>query len=184
MNLVTIMFRLFILVLIASGCSTTFAEQFSVGSVVKNVSPQRIEKDVQTLVDFGTRHTLSDTSSPDRGIGAARRWIEAEFRRISKACNGCLEVVVQSDIISGEPRIPEPTEVVNVYAVQRGSTDPERIVIMSGDIDSRVTDPMNFTDDSPGANDNASGMAAAIEAARVLSKHRFPATIILSLIHI
>ncbi|MGJ8559814.1 MAG: M28 family metallopeptidase [Litorimonas sp.] len=141
-------------------------------------SPERIRSDIQTLVDFGTRHTLSDTESDTQGIGAARRWIFAEFEKISAECGGCLEVIYVSDTISGERRIPEPTEVVSVLAIQRGTTDPNRYVMMSGDIDSRVTDPLNGTSLSPGANDNASGMAGAIEAARVLSKHKFAGSII------
>jgi len=143
-----------------------------------DVSAERIEADIRRLVGFGTRHTLSETESETRGIGAARRWIEAEFRRISDECDGCLEVIVVGDTIAGERRIPEPTEVVSVLAIQWGELDPMRMVMMSGDIDSRVSDPLDGTSDSPGANDNASGMAGTIEAARVLSKHRFPGTIV------
>ncbi len=138
----------------------------------------RIEKDIRTLVGFGTRHTLSDTTSETRGIGAARRWIEAEFKRISAACGGCLEVRTISGTVSGEKRIPDPTEIVNVIAIQRGSLDPDRVVIMSGDIDSRVSDVMDATSDAPGANDNASGVAGTLEAARVLSHHKFAGTIV------
>jgi len=141
-------------------------------------SAERIHKDIQTLVDFGTRHTLSETKSDTRGIGAARRWIFAEFEKISKDCGGCLEVIYVSDTIEGKRRIPEPTEVVNVLAIQRGSLDPNRYVMMSGDIDSRVTDALNGTSDSPGANDNASGMAGVLEAARVLSKQKYAGSII------
>ncbi len=141
-------------------------------------SPERLRQDVEKLVSFGTRHSLSDTRSDSRGIGAARRWIEAEFNRISERCGGCLEVMTVSGTIAGEERIPEPTEIVNVIAIQRGTLDPDRIVIMSGDIDNRVSDPLDGTSDSPGANDNASGVAGTIEAARVLSQHRFPGTII------
>ncbi|MFN3537897.1 MAG: peptidase M28, partial [Brevundimonas sp.] len=112
-------------------------------------SAARIEADIATLVSFGTRHTLSETESETRGIGAARRWIHAEFERISAACGGCLEVMYVSDTVTG-PRILEPAEVVSVIAIQRGTTDPNRYVLMSGDIDSRVTDVMNATDDSPG----------------------------------
>ena len=141
-------------------------------------SANRIRADIQTLVDFGTRHTLSETESDTRGIGAARRWIFAEFEKISKDCGGCLEVMYVSDTIEGQRRIPDPTEVVSVLAIQRGTTDPNRFVMMSGDIDSRVTDPLDGTSDSPGANDNASGMAGAIEAARVLSKRKYAGSII------
>ena len=146
--------------------------------LVKDVSKDRIEKDIRKLVSFGTRHTLSDTGSETRGIGAARRWIFAEFEKISAECGNCLEVMYVSDTISGESRIPEPTEVVSVIAIQRGIHDPNRYVSMSGDIDSRISDPLNGVDDSPGANDNASGMAGVIEAARVLSKHKFAGSII------
>ncbi|MDH4255108.1 MAG: M28 family peptidase [Gammaproteobacteria bacterium] len=142
------------------------------------VSAERIEQDIRSLVGFGTRHTLSDTTSDTRGIGAARRWLEAEFRQISAECGGCLEVVVVGDVVAGERRIPEPTEIVNVLAIQRGEIDPDRVVIMSGDIDSRVSDALDGVSDSPGANDNASGLAGTIEAARVLSKHRFAGTIV------
>ena len=139
--------------------------------------PDRLRADVERLVSFGTRHTLSQTASERRGIGAARRWVAAEFERISADCGGCLEVFLQRETFSGERRIPEPTEVVNVVAILRGTTEPNRFVMMSGDIDSRVSDVMNATEDAPGANDNASGMAGVLEAARVLSRYRFRASI-------
>ncbi|PHS77017.1 MAG: peptidase M28 [Robiginitomaculum sp.] len=141
-------------------------------------SAVRIQNDIQTLVDFGTRHTLSEAKSDTRGIGAARRWIFAEFEKISDDCGGCLEVIYVSETIEGKRRIPEPVEVVSVLAIQRGSLDPNRYVMMSGDIDSRVTDPLDGTSDSPGANDNASGMAGVLEAARVLSKQKYAGSII------
>ena len=147
-------------------------------AIAAAVDAERVEADVRTLAGFGTRHTLSDTVSDTRGIGAARRWIRAEFERISAACGGCLEVVEQRRVVSGERRIPEPTEVVNVLAVQRGTADPGRYVVVSGDIDSRASDALDGVSDAPGANDNASGMAGAIEAARVLSRYSFPATIV------
>lgn len=146
--------------------------------IAKAISADRIEKDITTLVNFGTRHTLSETKSDTRGIGEARRWIQKEFEQISAECGGCLEVITVSDTISGEKRIPDPVEVVNVIAIQRGTTDPDRYVIMSGDIDSRVSDVMDFTSDSPGANDNASGVAGTLEAARVLSQYKFNGTIV------
>ena len=144
----------------------------------KAVNADRIKQDVVRLAGFGTRHTLSDTLSDVRGIGAARRWIEAEFQKISAACGGCLTVVVDGRVFSGEPRIPEPTEVVNVVALLRGQTEPNRYVMMTGDIDSRVSDPLDAASDSPGANDNATGMAGVLEAARVLSRHKFSATLV------
>ena len=147
-------------------------------TLAADVSAERIEQDIRKLVSFGTRHTLSETESDTRGIGAARRWVEQEFKNISRECGGCLEVFTVGDVISGERRIPEPTEVVNVVAIQRGTLDPDRMVMMAGDIDSRVSDPLNGTSDSPGANDNASGLAGTIEAARVLSKHQFAGSIV------
>ena len=154
------------------------SEVLDLYAVAAEPSPERILADIQTLVDFGTRHTLSETRSDTRGIGAARRWIYEEFERISADCGGCLEVMYISDTISGERRIPEPTEVVSVVAIQRGTEDPNRMIAMSGDIDSRVTDPLDGTSDSPGANDNASGMAGVLEAARVLTKRRYPGSIV------
>lgn len=149
-------------------------------AIIDNVSSDRLRNDVTTLTNFGTRHTLSDTTSATRGIGAARRWIKNEFEKISDNCNSCLEVFYQRDLVKeGEnERIVHDVWVVNVVAIQRGSKYPNKFIIMSGDIDSRVSDPTNFTSDSPGANDNASGMAGAIEAARVLSKYNFESSII------
>ncbi|MFT5012447.1 MAG: hypothetical protein ACJAX5_000271 [Patiriisocius sp.] len=165
-------------ILLVLGNSLVNADPELLHKLAESPSAERLEADIQKLVSFGTRHTLSETHSDTRGIGAARRWIEAEFNRISEACDGCLKVYTQSRIFSEQPRIPNATEVVNVVAILPGTSDPNRYVIMSGDIDSRVSDPLNDTDDSPGANDNASGMAGVIEAARVLSQHRFPASII------
>lgn len=153
-------------------------QELNLHTISEATSAARIEQDIRRLVSFGTRHTLSETASETRGIGAARRWIKSEFDQISRDCGECLDVYFQSDVVSGERRIPEPTEVVNVIAILRGQTNPNRFVIMSGDIDSRVSDPLNGTSDSPGANDNASGMAGVIEAARVLSQYRFSASII------
>jgi len=147
-------------------------------AIVDSVSAERIEADIRRLAGFGTRNTMSDTLSGTRGIGAARRWIHAEFERISEACGGCLQVSYQTSIVTGARRMPDSTAVVNVIAVQRGTSDPDRYVIMTGDIDSRASDGSDSVTDAPGANDNASGMAGALEAARVLSKYEFPATIV------
>lgn len=158
--------------------NTNDDQQNQLHAIATAPSAANIERDIKKLIGFGTRHTLSDTTSDSRGIGAARRWVKAEFERISAECGGCLEVSYSSAMIEGEPRIPKATEVVSVIAIQRGSTDPGRYVIMSGDIDSRVSDVMDFTSDAPGANDNASGLAGTLEAARVLSKYRFNGTIV------
>jgi hypothetical protein len=145
------------------------------------VSAERQHATIAKLVSFGTRHTLSDTKSPTRGIGAARRWVAAEFAAMSKDCGGCLSVETPAETVTGR-RVPNPTEVMDVLAIQRGTTDPDRVIVISGHIDSRVTDVMNSTADAPGANDDASGVAAVMEAARVLSKHKFPATLVFAVL--
>ena len=148
--------------------------------IIDAVSEERLRNDVKTLADFGTRNTFSDTISDTRGIGAARRWIKSQFDNISKDCKDCLEVFYQKDFVTkeGNRRVPKDAWIVNVVAIQRGTKYPNRFVIMSGDIDSRASDTMDFTTDAPGANDNASGMAGTIEAARVLSKYQFESSII------
>ncbi len=148
--------------------------------ILNNVSSERLEKDITTLANFGTRNTFSDTISETRGIGAARRWIKSEFEKIAKECKNCLEVSYQKDFVTtndGE-RVPKDTWIVNVVAIQKGTKYPNRYIIMTGDIDSRNSDTMDYTSDAPGANDNASGMAGTIEAARVLSKYQFENSII------
>ncbi len=165
--------------------STSFSqtppsEDLRMYEIINQISSERIEQDIRKLVSFGTRHTLSDTTSTTRGIGAARRWIKSEFESISKDCNDCLEVKYHKGLIKAEDsrRIPKDTWIVNVLAIKRGTQFPEHYVIMSGDIDSRISDPLDAVNDSPGANDNASGMAGVIEASRVLSKYDFPCSII------
>ena len=174
------MLRLLIFFLFISLASVKAQEKFNLYKIIDDVSSKRIENDIKTLVSFGTRHTLSDTLSKVRGIGAARRWIKSEFDNISKDCDGCLDVFYQKNYFEpkdGE-RIVKPVWINNVVAIQRGTSHPNRFIIMSGDIDSRVSNPNNYTDNSPGANDNASGMAGTIEAARVLSKYTFVNSII------
>ncbi|MGS2739154.1 M28 family peptidase [Sinomicrobium sp. M5D2P17] len=148
--------------------------------IVNAVSAERIEKDIRTLAGFGTRNTFSDTVSETRGIGAARRWIKAEFDKISKDCDNCLEVFYQKDLVTPKDgsRIPHDAWVVNVVAIQKGTKYPDRYIIMSGDIDSRASDATDYETDAPGANDNASGMAGAIEAARVLSGYKFESSVV------
>ena len=145
------------------------------------VSEARLRADVESLVGFGTRHTLSEQDSAARGIGAAVRWGEAQFRTIAQECGDCLEIVLPERMVTGS-RIPQPTRLVNVVAIQRGTERPNEVVIVQGHIDSRVTDVMDATSDAPGANDNASGTALAIEAARVLSQQRYPTTIVYALL--
>ena len=159
--------------------STRAQEVSDFYAIIDAVNVDRIEKDITTLANFGTRHTLSDTLSQVRGIGAARRWIFKEFKTISASCKDCLEVSYQKNYHEPDGRrIVKPVWINNVIAIQRGTKYPNRFIIMSGDIDSRISDPTNYTDDSPGANDNASGMAGGIEAARVLSQYTFENSII------
>ncbi|WP_298153043.1 M28 family metallopeptidase [Flavobacterium sp.] len=148
--------------------------------IINSVSAARIEKDVRILANFGTRNTFSDTISETRGIGAARRWIKSEFESISKDCKNCLDVSYEKDLVTKaeNDKIPHDALIVNVLAIQKGTKYPNRYIIMSGDIDSRNSDNMDFKGDAPGANDNASGMAGTIEAARVLSKYKFENSII------
>jgi hypothetical protein len=165
------------LALLAAGAAHAAPVDDQLRDMAAAVEPLQLRATVERLVGFGTRHTLSDTRSATRGIGAARRWTQARFADISRDCGGCLEVVTPSQTVIG-PRIPQPTEVVNVVAIQRGGADAGRVILITGHLDSRVSDIMDFTSDAPGANDDASGVAAVIEAARVLSRHRFRATLV------
>jgi len=148
------------------------------------VSPGHIRANIEKLTSFGTRLTLSaqDQSSvaAGRGIGAAREWIRSEFERYAKDCGGCLEVKTDSFTEPAGDRIPQPTEITNVYAVLKGTDaqSAKRIVLVTGHYDSRNSDTLDVKGDAPGANDDASGTAVSLECARVLSKLKFPATIV------
>jgi hypothetical protein len=158
---------------------TTSQDDQVIYDIISEVSSERIKKDIKKLASFGTRHTLSDTLSEKRGIGAARRWIKSTFNKISKECDDCLEISYQKNYFSkNKRRLVNDVWINNVVAIQRGSKYPNRYIIMSGDIDSRVSDPNDFSSDSPGANDNASGMAGVLEASRVLSKYTFENSIV------
>lgn len=146
--------------------------------IIAAASAEYMEVDIRALAGFGTRNTFSDTLSDRRGIGAARRWIKAEFDRISAECGGCLEVSFHESVVPASRRVPQETKIVNVVAIQRGSVYPNRYIIMSGDIDSRASNGSDAETDAPGANDNASGMAGAIEAARLLTKYSFPSSVV------
>jgi Zn-dependent M28 family amino/carboxypeptidase len=139
--------------------------------------PSQLRGTVAALVSFGTRHTLSSATDPKRGIGAALRWAAARFERIGKDCGGCLKVETIGRDFTG-PRAPNGVRVEDVIATQTGIGDPTRVVIIQGHIDSRITDVMNATADAPGANDDASGVALTIEAARSLSKRKLAGTIV------
>jgi hypothetical protein len=146
-------------------------------AIASDVDEAALRATITRLVAFGTRHTLSDTASSTRGIGAARRWAQDRFETLSAACHGCLTVVTPQKTFTGA-RIPTPALVQDVIAIQRGAADSGRVVIISGHIDSRNSDPLDAVHDAPGANDDGSGVAAVLEAARILSARRFPATLV------
>lgn len=151
-----------------------------IAGAVREISPENTEATIRKLVGFGTRHTLSETASDTRGIGAARKWIQTEFDRYSKESGGRLEVTTDEFTQSPGPRNPQPIQVVNVVATLPGSQQEsrDRMYVVSGHYDSRVTDIMNATADAPGANDDASGVAAVMEMARVMSKRKWAATLV------
>jgi hypothetical protein len=151
-----------------------------IAGVVKEISAKNIEATIRKLVSFGTRHTLSDATSETRGIGAARRWLQSEFTRYSKDSGGRLQVTMDAFTQPPGERNPAPAQLVNVVATLPG-VQPEardRMYVVSGHYDSRVSDPMNATADAPGANDDASGVAAVLEMARVMSKQKWDATLV------
>ncbi len=152
-----------------------------IAAALKQVSAAQIKSTIAKLVSFGTRLTIGDNPAQSgRGIAAAREWIKSEFERYSQACGGCLEVKTDVFTEQPRPRVPRPTEIVNVYAVLRGtdSQASKRIVLVTGHYDSRPSNDQDTAADAPGANDDGSGTAVSLECARVLSKYKFPATII------
>lgn len=151
-----------------------------IANYVSQVSTDSLKSHINKLVGFGTRHTMSSVTDPKRGIGAARTWVLRKFKDYAKNTDGRMEVFLQNQIIQPDgKRIDKPTDLGNPVAILRG-TDPndKRIFMISGHLDSRVSDVMNAKDNAPGANDDGSGTAAVIESARILSKSKFPATII------
>src|SRR3954451_13010637 len=152
----------------------------AVRAMLDQVSARNLKVDDLTLVGFGTRHTLSSQDDPNRGIGAARDWIFSQFQQDAARSNGRMTVQKQSFVQPVSPRVPTPTVLTNVVATLKG-TDPasaDRVYVVSAHYDSRVTDVMNFTSDAPGANDDASGIDAVLELARVFAAHPMQATIV------
>ena len=147
-------------------------------ALLEEIDPDRIEATVRTLVSFGTRHTLSTQDDPERGIGAARDWIFAEMKRYAARSGGRMTVELQSYIQEPASRIPVATRITNVVATLRGTGDPDRVYVVSGHYDSRASDVMDATSDAPGADDDASGVAVAMELARVMATRRTTATIV------
>lgn len=147
--------------------------------ILGSIEGERVLRDVATLADFGTRHTLSATDDPQRGIGAARNWLLAEMRRIAAGSGGRMTAHFQSSKQEAA-RTPGPVEVVNVVAVISGTRDPKRAYVVTGHYDSRASDVMDAESDAPGANDDASGTAVVVELGRVLSRYPMDATVILA----
>ena len=155
----------------SAGAGVRSPQDARLAQIASQVEAARIKATVVKLVGFGTRHTLSSQTDPKRGIGASLRWAEGELRSFG------LTTVTPSEVMSND-RAPAGVKITNVLAIQRGTERPNDVVIISGHIDSRVTDVMNATADAPGANDDGSGVAAVIESARILSQHKFPGTIV------
>jgi hypothetical protein len=149
-----------------------------VAAMVKEISAKNIEATIRKLASFGTRNTLSEQNDPNRGVGAARDWLFGEFQKVAAACGGCLQVEKQTFLQPKAARVPEPTNLTNVVATLKGTTDPTRVYVVSGHYDSMCNSPTDAKCDAPGANDDASGTATVLEAARVMSKYKFDATIV------
>ncbi len=167
-----------------SGAAEPIAVDSRISTALQQFSAERIRANIEKLASFGTRSTISAEDpaaiATGRGIGAAREWIKSEFERYAKDCGGCLEVKTDSFTEPAADRIPQPTEITNVYAVLKGSDgeNAKRIMLVTGHYDSRNSDISDTVGDAPGANDDGSGTAVSLECARVLSKLKFPATII------
>ncbi|GAA1127524.1 M20/M25/M40 family metallo-hydrolase [Kribbella jejuensis] len=164
----------------AGGAQTLEAVTFDqdLRRLLRQVDPQRIGATIQRLTEFGTRHTLSSQTDPVRGIGAATDWVAAQMNAIAATSGGRMTVQRQSFVQPVSSRIPIPTQITNVIATLRGTASPERFYVVTGHLDSRVTDVMDFTSDAPGADDDASGVACVLELARVFAAHQFPGTIV------
>jgi hypothetical protein len=148
-------------------------------ALLREVDQRRIEATVRKLASFGTRHTLSSQDDPVRGIGAARDWLFAEYTKLAQASGGRMTVELQSYLQpAAPPRIPAETRITNVVATLRGSTSPGRIYVVSGHYDSRCTDVLDAVKDAPGADDDASGVAVALELARVMARRDVGATVV------
>jgi hypothetical protein len=147
--------------------------------IVKDISANNIQSSIHTLVGFGTRHTLSSQTDPVRGIGAAAQWVFDQFNQIAATSGGRMTVEKQTFIQPAGPRVPVPTPITNVIATLQGSQpeSADRIYLVSGHLDTRCTDVLDFTCDAPGADDDGSGVAAVLEMARVMATHEFDATI-------
>jgi len=150
--------------------------------LLRQIDQGNLENTVNKLVSFGTRHTSSSQTDPNRGIGAAISWVTSQMQTFAAASNGHMTVQQQSFVQPASSRIPVPTTITNVIATLQGSTNPERIYVVAAHLDSRVTDVFDLTDDAPGADDDASGVAAVMELARVLATAQPKATLVFSIV--
>jgi Peptidase family M28 len=146
--------------------------------LIRQIDSDRIQATIQRLTEFGTRHTLSSQTDPVRGIGAATAWVAEQMQAIAATSGGNMTVQQQSFVQPAGPRIPVPTTITNVIATLHGAASPERFYVVTGHLDSRVTDVLNFTDDAPGADDDGSGVACVLELARLFATHQFSGTIV------
>jgi hypothetical protein len=147
-------------------------------ALLRQIDPRRIQATILRLTQFGTRHTASSQTDPVRGIGAATAWVYEQMQAIAATSSGRMTVQKQTFVQPVANRIPVPTTITNVIATLQGTASPERFYVMTGHLDSRVTDVLDFTSDAPGADDDASGVAAVLELARVFAAHQFPGTLI------
>jgi hypothetical protein len=149
-------------------------------ALLREIDPDRIHAIVLRLTQFGTRHTASSQTDPVRGIGAATNWVFDQMQSFAATSNGRMTVQKQTFIQPVANRIPVPTQITNVIATLHGTATPERFYVVTGHLDSRVTDVLDFTSDAPGADDDASGVAVVLELARVFAKRQFPGTLVLA----
>src|SRR5262249_19136898 len=145
--------------------------------LLKQIDPDRIKATIQRLVQFGTRHTLSSQTDPVRGIGAATDWVFQQMQDLAAPSRGNMTVQRQTFVPPPSSRTPTPTTITNVIATLKGTATPERFYVITGHLDSRCTDVLDFTSDAPGADDDGSGVACVLELARVFATHQFPGTI-------
>jgi hypothetical protein len=149
-------------------------------AMLREIDPDRIKATILKLVSFGTRHTASSQTDPNRGIGAATNWVSGQMQSFAAASGGRMTVQKQTFTQPAASNIPEPTTITNVIATLRGTASPDRLYVITGHLDSRVTDVLNFTSDAPGADDDGSGVAVVLELARVFATHQFPGTLVLA----